>query len=253
MTNATGSGCGEVLIAAKGVKKTFDASGRPVKVLHGVGLTVSGGEMVAIMGPSGSGKSTLMYCLAGLEDPTEGSVTLVGEPMAGASRRRRAQLRRTEVGFVFQQYNLVPTLTALQNVELPYLLRGERPPRDVALAQLDRLGLASLVDSRPPQLSGGEQQRVALARVLAQQPKVVFADEPTGALDTTTGAIVLRELHEISRQQGRCVLTVTHDPVVAARCDRVLFLVDGKQAAEVATPTASEVSALMAELTKAVA
>lgn len=251
-SSAQGS-AGEVLIAAEGVKKSFDASGRVVEVLHGISLEVAAGEMVAVMGPSGSGKSTLMYCLAGLEDVSEGRVTLVGEPLAQASRTRRAQLRRREVGFVFQQYNLVPTLTVLDNVELPYLLRGERPPRELAVSQLERLGLGSLLGSRPTRLSGGEQQRVALARVLAQQPKVVFADEPTGALDTATGATVLAELVGLAHEPGRGVLTVTHDPEVAGRCDRVLFLVDGLQVAELGSPTASEVAKVMSELARSAA
>lgn len=252
-TQVTSSVWSGEMIVANNVVKVYQAGKRQVEILHGVSLSVNPGEMVAIMGPSGSGKSTLMYCLAGLEDPSAGSVTLLGEPMRDNSRADRAKLRRTEVGFVFQQYNLVPTLTAFENVALPYRLRGDRVPRELVMSKLESLGLGRLSTSRPPQMSGGEQQRVALARVLAQQPQIVFADEPTGALDTTTGATVLNELVEIAHQADRCVLTVTHDPGVAARCDRVFFMLDGNLAAEEVSPTRSTVAAIMAELTKAAA
>ena len=241
------------LVQAHDVTKAYAAGNREVEILHGISLAVYAGEMVAVMGPSGSGKSTLLYCLAGLEQPSTGEVSLLGRPTSRMSRTDLATMRRREVGFVFQAYNLVPTLTAFENVALPFRLAGERPPAQTIRTVLDTVGLGALAESRPVVMSGGEQQRVALARVLAQHPQIVFADEPTGALDTTTGATVLDELERMSRGAGQCVLMVTHDPVVAARCDRVLFLRDGYLVEEVIRPTALEVADLLAELTSGIA
>lgn len=238
----------ESLVAARSVTKAYRAGRRDVEILHGISLTVRAGEMVAVMGPSGSGKSTLLYCLAGLEAPTTGSVELLGQPLARLSRAGSARMRRTAVGFVFQQYNLVPTLTAFDNVALPFRLRGERPPQGLIDQALATVGLGELTRARPPVMSGGEQQRVALARVLAQGPRVVFADEPTGALDTHTGEAVLAELAGIAHSPDRCVLTVTHDPVVASRCDRALFMRDGYLVEELQRPSADEVARLLTHL-----
>ena len=224
MTNATTAGA---LIVAENVTASFAVGATRVEILHGVSLTVSEGEVCAVMGASGSGKSTLLYCLAGLERPSGGEVSLLGEPIGRLSPRRLAELRRSELGFVFQSYNLIPTLTAAENVALPYLLGKRKPPADLIAGTLATVGLSERADARPPSMSGGEQQRVALARVLAQQPEVIFADEPTGALDTRTGELVLAELVRIAHTPGRCVLVVTHDPKVAAACDRILFLRDG--------------------------
>lgn len=242
------TGVADVLIAAREVHKAYAVGRRTVEILHGVSLEVRAGEMCAVMGPSGSGKSTLLYCLAGLEDPTTGEVSIAGSPLAKAGRTARAKLRRSDVGFVFQSYNLIPTLTAWENVALAYRLRRERPPADVIDSTLAAVGLGDLTGSRPPSMSGGEQQRVALARVLAQRPRVVFADEPTGALDTTTGGIVLAELGRIAHHPNQCVLTVTHDPEVAAACDRVLFLRDGRLVRELASASADDVVAVLSEL-----
>ena len=214
-------------IIAHDVHKAYTVDNRQVEILHGVSLAVGVGEIVAVMGPSGSGKSTLMYCLAGLEAPSSGQVTLAGQPLEQLSRADLARMRRSQVGFVFQSYNLIPTLTAAENVALPYLLGKRKPPADLIAGTLATVGLSERADARPPSKSGGEQQRVALARVLAQQPEVIFADEPTGALDTRTGELVLAELVRIAHTPGRCVLVVTHDPKVAAACDRILFLRDG--------------------------
>lgn len=219
-----------------------------VEILHGVSLRIEAGEIAAVMGPSGSGKSTLLYCLAGLEDPTAGAITLAGRPLAGLSRAERARMRRDRVGFVFQSYNLIPTLTASENVALPYTLGRRRPPRGLVAQTLATVGLAERADARPPSMSGGEQQRVALARVLAQQPEVIFADEPTGALDTRTGELILAELVRIGHTPGRCVLVVTHDPAVAAACDRVLFLRDGLLVRELAGASVEQVAATLAGL-----
>ncbi len=239
---------GAALIEARDVTKAYRAGKREVEILHGISLSVHPGEMCAVMGPSGSGKSTLLYTLAGLEAPTTGTVSLLGHPTSSMSRTDLAKLRRADVGFVFQSYNLVPTLTAYENVALPHRLRGERPPRDRILETLATVGLDGLADSRPVVMSGGEQQRVALARVLAQRPRIVFADEPTGALDTHTGTIVLAELRRIAHQSDQCVLTVTHDPTVAATCDRVLFIQDGYLVSELIRPEAAEVAALLTDL-----
>lgn len=237
-------------IRAEEVTKSYLAGRRSVEILHGVSLSVGYGEMVAVMGASGSGKSTLLYCLAGLEQPSSGEVTLDGRPLASCSRADLARLRRSEVGFVFQSYNLIPTLTAYENVALPYRLRREQPPAGLVDQTLATVGLTGRAQARPPSLSGGEQQRVALARVLAQQPRIVFADEPTGALDTRSGVLVLAELQRIAHNPQQCVLVVTHDPSVAARCDRILFLQDGLLERELRPSGVAEVAAVLAELTE---
>ena len=239
---------GSAMVEAHSVTKAFQAGDRMVEILHGISLTVHAGEMCAVMGPSGSGKSTLLYTLAGLETPTTGTVQLLGNDTSRLSRTQLARLRRSDVGFVFQSYNLVPTLTAFENVALPYRLRGQKPPKGLITDTLALVGLEGFGESRPVVMSGGEQQRVALARVLAQRPRIVFADEPTGALDTHSGTVVLEALREIAHQVDQCVLTVTHDPVVAARCDRVLFLRDGYLVEELAHPRAEDVAALLTDL-----
>nr|WP_315503410.1 ABC transporter ATP-binding protein [Actinomyces radicidentis] len=220
-------------------------------MLHGVSLNVPYGQMVAIMGPSGSGKSTLLYCLVGLEAATSGAVALAGSDVSRLSRRALARMRRREVGFVLQSYNLVPTLTAAENVALPYTLAHKRPEAGLGESTLASVGLAEGAGARPPSMSGGEQQRVALARVLAQRPSVVFADVPTGALDTRTGEVVLGELARIAHAPERCVLVVTHDPNVAAACDRVLFMRDGRLVSERRGVDAAAVAATLADLGRA--
>lgn len=241
---------GPPAIVADDVRKFYTVGDTQLEVLHGVSLGVAPGELVAVMGPSGSGKSTLLYCLAGLERPTAGAAEILGRNTTVMSRAELARMRRREVGFVFQQYNLVPTLTARENVALPLRLDGKRPNRATILATLASVGIEKLADKRPGTLSGGEQQRVALARVLAQDPRVVFADEPTGALDSASGILVLDELARIAHSPGRCVLMVTHDPAVAARCDRVVFLRDGRLVAQVSAPTTEAVSAVMLRLSQ---
>ena len=241
------------LIAAEHLSKSYRVGSTDVEILHDVSLTVSEGEVCAIMGPSGSGKSTLLYCLAGLEQPSSGEVFLLGDSLARHSRRQLAQLRRTELGFVFQSYNLLPTLPVSENIALPFRLRGERVDKARIEEALASVGLAGRGSSLPPSMSGGEQQRVAIARVLAQRPRIVFADEPTGALDTQSGRLVLSELHEIGHAAGRCVLIVTHDPAVAATCDRVIFMRDGRLVDQMAAPNAEEVAAMLAALSERVA
>ena len=245
-----GSPTGRPRITADAVHKAYKVGDDTLEILHGISLAVGEGELVAVMGPSGSGKSTLLYCLAGLEEPTSGAVTLAGKELGPLSRADLARMRRTCVGFVFQSYNLIPTLTARQNVALPYTLNKAKAPTALIDQTLTTVGLADRMDARPPSMSGGEQQRVALARVLAQRPQVLFADEPTGALDSRTGDVVLQELVQIAHQSDSCGLIVTHDPSVAAACDRVLFLRDGRLAGELTGATVDEVAAVLADLSQ---
>lgn len=239
---------GRALMHAAEVRKSYAVGTSSVEILHGISMQVIESEIVAVMGPSGSGKSTLLYCLAGLEPASSGQVMLNGVNLAEATKTQLAVMRRSDVGFVFQSYNLLPTLTAEENVALPYLLSGTRPPAGLIEQTLRTVGIAERSHLRPPALSGGEQQRVALARVLAQQPRVLFADEPTGALDTRTGDIVLNELVRIAHQPESCALVVTHDPKVAARCDRVLFCRDGLLVEELPGGDVSTVASVLASL-----
>ncbi len=241
-----------VLIIAERVSKSYPVGSSTVQILHDVSLTVSEGEVCAIMGPSGSGKSTLMYCLAGLEQPSSGEVALLGTNVVQSSRTQLAQLRRSELGFVFQSYNLMPTLSVFENVALPFRLRGERVDAAGIEQALTAVGLAGRGASSPSSMSGGEQQRVAIARVLAQRPRIVFADEPTGALDSRSGRLVLAELRRIGSTPGQCVLVVTHDPSVAATCDRVVFMRDGRLVEQLVDPTTESVAARLAALEAAV-
>ena len=235
-------------ISARGIRKSYSTGDGEVEILHGVNIDVDYGQMVAVMGPSGSGKSTLLYCLAGLETPTQGGVIIAGRPLGRMSRADLAVMRRTQVGFVFQSYNLIPTLTAAENVVLPYTLGKRKPEPGLVDSVLASVGLSERKDARPPSMSGGEQQRVALARVLTQQPQVIFADEPTGALDTRTGRMVLAELGRIAPPPNRCVLVVTHAPAVAAACDRVLFMRDGLLVTELRPTSVDQVAATLASL-----
>ncbi|MFD4374211.1 ABC transporter ATP-binding protein [Streptomyces sp. NPDC058486] len=219
-----------------------------VRALDGVDLDVAAGTFTAVMGPSGSGKSTLLRCAAGLDRPDAGRVEVAGTALEGLSERRLTLLRRDRIGFVFQSFNLLPTLTAAQNVALPLRLAGRRPARGEVRAALARVGLAGRERHRPAELSGGQCQRVAIARALIARPAVLFGDEPTGALDSTTGAEVMDMLRALVDEEGRTLVMVTHDPVAAARADRVVFLVDGHLAGELTTPTASAVSARLADL-----
>lgn len=236
------------LIVAEHLTKSYAVGSASIEILHDISFTVSENEVCAIMGPSGSGKSTLMYCLAGLEQPDSGGVALLGRSLTGRTRKQLAELRRGELGFVFQSYNLMPTLSVFENVALPFRLRGERIDRDRIEAALASVGLAGRGASQPSSMSGGEQQRVAIARVLAQRPRIVFADEPTGALDSRSGQLVLSELQRIGRTSGQCVLVVTHDPGVAATCDRVVFLRDGRLVDKLWKPTTELVAGRLAAL-----
>jgi putative ABC transport system ATP-binding protein len=216
------------VLEARGLAKTYDTGGAKVLALRGVDLTIERGEFVAVMGPSGCGKSTLLNLLAGLDRPTAGEVRLDGERIDQLSETELARLRRRRIGFVFQFFNLLPSLSAVENVELPLLLVG-RPRRDARRAAGELLGALGLGDKRgaaPVQLSGGQQQRVALARALANDPDIVLGDEPTGNLDSASAREVLGLLRA-ARDRGQTVLLVTHDARVAAAADRIVTLRDG--------------------------
>ncbi|MER6094259.1 ABC transporter ATP-binding protein [Streptomyces sp. NPDC001728] len=219
-----------------------------VRALDGVDLDFAAGTFTAVMGPSGSGKSTLLQCAAGLDRPTTGRVEVGGVALEGLSERRLTLLRRDRIGFVFQSFNLLPALTAAQNVALPLRLAGRRPSRTEVREALARVGLAGRERHRPGELSGGQQQRVAIARALITCPAVLFGDEPTGALDSTTSREVLDMLRELVDRDGQTIVMVTHDPVAAARADRVVFLVDGRVAGELPCPTVESVTARMTTL-----
>ncbi|MGV9370764.1 ABC transporter ATP-binding protein [Micromonospora tulbaghiae] len=216
-------------VTLTGLRAVYGTGTRRVTALDGVTTGFASGTFTAVMGPSGSGKSTLLHCAAGLDRPTEGTVTIDGTRLDDLGEDELTRLRRDRIGFVFQAFNLVSTLTAAQNVELPLRLAGRRPPaRDVAAA-LDAVGLADRAGHRPSELSGGEQQRVAVARALITRPAVVFADEPTGALDSAASRQVLRLLRALVDDHGQTVVMVTHDPAAAAAyADRVLLLDDGR-------------------------
>ncbi|MGC5034402.1 ABC transporter ATP-binding protein [Streptomyces sp. DT190] len=219
-----------------------------VTALDGVSLALPAGSFTAVMGPSGSGKSTLLQCAAGLDRPDAGSVTVGGTELTGLSERRLTLLRRERIGFVFQAFNLLPALTAEQNVALPLRLAGRRVPKARVRQALEQVGLADRGRHRPGELSGGQQQRVALARALVTRPAVLFGDEPTGALDTRTGREVLGLLRGMVDREGQTVVMVTHDPVAAAHADRVVFLVDGRVGAELTGADAGTVAARMTRL-----
>ncbi len=220
----------EAVIEARGLVKTYRLGGSVVRALDGVDLTVERGELMTVMGRSGSGKTTLLNVLGGLDRPDAGQVVIDGVDIARLNGRLLPQLRREKVGFVFQEFNLIPTLTALENVELPLryagVPRGERRRR--ALEILAMVGMADRAQHRPSQLSGGEQQRVALARALVNRPAIVLADEPTGELDTHTAAQVLDLIQRLNRDTGQTFIIVTHDPAIAQRCRRVVRMEDGR-------------------------
>ncbi|WP_033337726.1 ABC transporter ATP-binding protein [Catenuloplanes japonicus] len=232
----------EPVVSADNLTKSF-STGTPV--LRGVSMAVQPGEFRAIVGPSGSGKSTLLYCMSGLEAATTGRVSLLGRDPAALSRGALSQLRRDHVGFVFQAYNLIPSLTARENVALPARLATRRVDDGAVDRALAHVGLTERASYRPSALSGGQQQRVAIARVLALRPDVVFADEPTGALDTRAGDQVLDLLGDVARD-GRAVVMVTHDLRAAARADRVLVLRDGAVHRELTGPSVDDVIAAVA-------
>ncbi|OZC03291.1 ABC transporter ATP-binding protein [Rubricoccus marinus] len=215
-------------LSVRDLAKTFDSGGRPLTVLNGVSFDVAPGDTLAIVGPSGSGKTTLLGLAAGLDRPSRGSVTLAGTDLGPLSEDARARLRAQHVGFVFQSFRLLQTLTALDNVAVPLELKGASGARGVARDLLERVGLGDRTDHYPTQLSGGEQQRVAVARAFAGQPALLFADEPTGNLDEATGARVEDLLFDLNREAGTALVVVTHDLELAARCSREIRLRGGQ-------------------------
>ncbi|MFF4392028.1 ABC transporter ATP-binding protein [Streptomyces sp. NPDC001552] len=235
-------------IQLKDVTRVFGAGDRAVTALDRVSLDVPRGTFTAVMGPSGSGKSTLLQCAAGLDRPTSGRVSVGGTELGGLGETRLTLLRRDRIGFVFQAFNLLPALTAEQNVALPLRLAGRRPARAEVREVLARVGLGDRARHRPAQLSGGQQQRVALARALITRPEVLFGDEPTGALDSQTGRGVLTLLRAMVDTERQTVVMVTHDPVAASYADRVVFLADGRVNGELRGARAQDIAARMTAL-----
>ena len=222
--------------------RDFGSGDGAVRALDGVSLEFSPGTFTAVMGPSGSGKSTLLQSAAGLDRPTSGRVLLGDVELSGLGERALARLRRERVGFVFQSFNLLAALTAAQNVALPSRLAGRRLSRGAVRDALAAVGLENRMGHRPAQLSGGQQQRVAIARALVGEPEILFADEPTGALDLRAGREVLALLRDTVDSGGRTLVMVTHDPSAAAWADRVVFMADGRVAGELTAPTAEQVA-----------
>jgi putative ABC transport system ATP-binding protein len=235
-------------IALRDVRKVHGQGDGAVVALDGISIELAQGSFTAIMGPSGSGKSTFLHVAAGLDQPTSGTVALGSTDLSGLSERKLTILRRERIGFVFQAFNLMPSLTVTQNIGLPLRLDGRRARRSEVRAVAARVGLEERLRHRPAQLSGGQQQRVAIARALVTRPEVVFADEPTGALDSRTGRGVLALLREVVDLDGRTVVMVTHDPVAAAQADRVVLLDDGHIAGMLEAPDADAVAEHLAHL-----
>ncbi len=230
------------------ITKTYGAGETRIDALADVTAHFERGRYTAIMGPSGSGKSTLLHCLAGLDRPTAGQVYVGDVELTRLGDKDLTRLRRDRLGFVFQSFNLVPTLTALENITLPIGLAGRRPDQAWLDTVVDAIGLRDRLGHKPAELSGGQQQRVACARALVSRPEVVFADEPTGNLDSRSSADVLGFLHRSVREFGQTVVMVTHDPGAAAYADRVLFLADGRLRAELVDPTADGVLEIVKRL-----
>jgi putative ABC transport system ATP-binding protein len=219
-----------LILEAQQVSKQYQMGEVSVQALDQIVFSVNKGEFIAVMGPSGSGKSTLLHLLGGLDDPTEGEIVLVGQPISELSDREVTIVRRRKVGFIFQFYNLVPTLTAEENVALPLLIDGRRAKdyRQKVEGLLEMVGLTDRRDHKPDQLSGGQQQRVAIARAFANDPEIVLADEPTGNLDSQSGTAILRLLRRSATEMKQTIVMVTHDPRAASYADSVVFLKDGR-------------------------
>ena len=219
----------ETVIEVEGLTKSYDTGVIRVDALRGVDLTVTRGEMLAIMGPSGCGKTTLLNCLSGIDDPTEGSVLIEGVALAEMDDNARTAYRAHRMGFIFQFYNLLPVLNAVENVELPLLVSGTRPQeaRERAMASLETVHLTEWATHKPAELSGGQRQRVTIARALVNHPAIVWADEPTGDLDTVTANEIMELMERLNREEQHTFVIVTHDPGVAARCHRTVYMRDG--------------------------
>ncbi len=235
-------------VDARGLTRRYGEGTTAVDALRGVDLEVRSGELVAVMGPSGSGKSTLMHILAGLDKPTSGTVTIAGTEITQLDDTKLTRLRRDHIGFVFQFFNLLPMLNAEENVVLPLSIAGEKPDRAWLDSLLDEIGLADRRHHRPSELSGGQQQRVAIARALVSRPTILFADEPTGNLDSKTGGEILDLMRASTDSYGQTTVMVTHEARAASIADRILFLADGLIVKELRGATSAEVLAVMNEL-----
>jgi putative ABC transport system ATP-binding protein len=233
---------------AEGVSKFYGTGDAAVAALKDINVDLEAGRFTAIMGPSGSGKSTLLHVLAGLDRPTSGHVYLGDTEITSLNDKALTLLRRDKIGFVFQSFNLLPTMTAAENIVLPIRIAGRKPDAFWVQSIVEKLGLTDRLTHRPTELSGGQQQRVAAARALASRPQIVFADEPTGALDSTSGTQLLGFLRTAVRELGQTVVMVTHDPTAASYADRVIFLADGHVVDEMQEPSADAVLDLMKHL-----
>jgi putative ABC transport system ATP-binding protein len=234
--------------SARGATKVYGSGDTEVMALNNVDVDFAKGHFTAIMGPSGSGKSTLMHCMAGLDRLDSGSAFIGGTDMATASEKELTLLRRDRLGFIFQAFNLVPTLSAIENITLPMDLAGTKPDQAWLNNVITTVGLSDRLKHRPNELSGGQQQRVAVARALASQPEIIFADEPTGNLDSTTGAEILAFMRHAVRELGQTIVMVTHDPVAASYSDRAVFLADGQITSQLFDPTPDTVLDQMRQL-----
>ncbi|MCP2342623.1 ABC transporter ATP-binding protein [Actinomadura rupiterrae] len=238
---APAPGAGDFAARSQRISKVYGSGDARVIALDGVTVGIPRGRFTAVMGPSGSGKSTLMHCMAGLDSVTDGEVFIGDTNLTRLKDKALTRLRRDKIGFIFQAFNLVPTLTALENITLPMDIAGRRPDPEWLDRVVDTVGLRPRLKHRPSELSGGQQQRVACARALASRPEIIFADEPTGNLDSRSGAEVLEFLRSSVREMGQTIVMVTHDPSAAAYADQVLFLTDGQIVDTMAQPTAERV------------
>ncbi|MDG1365718.1 MAG: ABC transporter ATP-binding protein [Acidimicrobiales bacterium] len=248
MTDAPPPASAAAAARAEGATKIYGSGDTEVRALDGVDVSFNLGEFTAIMGPSGSGKSTLMHCMAGLDTLTSGEVYIGATPLSVQSEKDLTLLRRDNVGFVFQAFNLIPTLTAMENITLPADLAGRPADAEWVDKVISTVGLTNRITHRPNELSGGQQQRVAVSRALASQPEIIFADEPTGNLDSTTGGEILAFMRSAVDEYGQTIAMVTHDPTAASYADRVIFLVDGKIVDELSDPTPDTVLDMMKSL-----
>jgi putative ABC transport system ATP-binding protein len=248
VTAGAAAALGGAVVQASDLERQYGEGATAVHALRGVSLDVEQGQLVAVMGPSGSGKSTLMHILAGLDKPTSGTVTIAGTEITGLDDARLTLLRRDHIGFVFQFFNLLPMLTAEENVLLPLSIAGEKPDREWLAELLAKTGLAERGKHRPSELSGGQQQRVAIARALVTKPTILFADEPTGNLDSKTGGEILDLLRDSARDYNQTIVMVTHEPRAASIADRIMFLADGLIVKELTDTNAAQVLEVMSTL-----
>ncbi len=239
------------VVTAHEITRRYGEGDAAVDALRGVSLDVEQGKLTAVMGPSGSGKSTLMHILAALDRPTSGYVTIAGTRLGELSDKEITKIRREHIGFVFQFFNLLPMLTADENIELPLSLAGEKPDKAFFADLVKRVGLSDRLSHRPSELSGGQQQRVAIARALVSRPTVVFADEPTGNLDSKTGGEILELLHESVENYGQTMVIVTHEARAAAAADRILFLADGRIVKDLGSADEEQILETIREVTLA--